>query len=194
MQLLHASQCVPCRFKYLPGDPYLLTVLSVIGAVIVQLVLLSNLTKSNDITFDSWRYYLATQVVQNLSVITACVPYIKNFFLGLESGMIRIDDEERRRKMSTNSIGGSNSRTFNSRHKPSTGSARQAQNMSHAEPLDDLETIDEIRLTTYPFEGTETRVEAARDTSLEGRQQQHIDRGRAITATTEVSVEYGKYE
>ena len=30
--------------------------------------------------------------MQNLSVITVCVPYIKNFLLGLESGMIRTGD------------------------------------------------------------------------------------------------------
>lgn len=62
---------------------------SVIGAVIAQLVLLGQHRRSQDITFDNWSYYLSTQFVQNLGVITACVPYIKNALLGLESGMFQ---------------------------------------------------------------------------------------------------------
>ena len=61
----------------------------VIGAVIAQLALLNQHRKTEDITFDTWSYYLSTQFVQNLSVITACVPYIKNVLVGVESGMFQ---------------------------------------------------------------------------------------------------------
>jgi hypothetical protein len=61
----------------------------VIGAVVAQLALLIRHRKTQDITFDIWSYYLAAQFVQSLSVITACVPYIKNLLLGVESGMFQ---------------------------------------------------------------------------------------------------------
>lgn len=50
---------------------------------------------SADPTLDLWRSALCTQFVQNFSVVTACIPYLKPFYLGLESGMIRIDDLRR---------------------------------------------------------------------------------------------------
>ncbi len=62
---------------------------SVISAVVAQLVLLGQHQNSKDLTFDNWSYYLSTQFVQNLSVVTACIPYIKNILLGLESGMFQ---------------------------------------------------------------------------------------------------------
>ena len=39
---------------------------------------------------------MCNQLVQNLGIITACVPYIKPFLESLESGMIRTDDLRRR--------------------------------------------------------------------------------------------------
>lgn len=61
----------------------------VIGAVIAQFIFLTGSRVSRDITFDNWPYYLSTQFVQHLSIITACIPYIKNVLLGLESGMFQ---------------------------------------------------------------------------------------------------------
>lgn len=59
------------------------------GAIIAQLTLLNQQRVTSDATLDSWSYYLSAQFVQNLSVITACVPYIKNVLLGVESGMFQ---------------------------------------------------------------------------------------------------------
>ncbi|KAI0415021.1 hypothetical protein F5X98DRAFT_389374 [Xylaria grammica] len=42
-----------------------------------------------DLTFNSWKYLLATVFVQGLSIITVCIPYIRNLLLGMESGMIQ---------------------------------------------------------------------------------------------------------
>ena len=61
----------------------------VVGAIIAQLVLLMQQRNSKDATLDTWSYYLAVQFVQSLSVITACIPYIKNVLLGVESGMFQ---------------------------------------------------------------------------------------------------------
>lgn len=44
---------------------------------------------SSDPTFDLWLVVLITEIVQSLSLITACVPYLKPFLEALETGMIR---------------------------------------------------------------------------------------------------------
>ncbi|KAL2046980.1 hypothetical protein N7G274_000998 [Stereocaulon virgatum] len=62
---------------------------TIIGAVIAQLDLLNKLRGSKDITFDSWSYAISTQIVQNLSVITVCIPYVRNVLVGLESGLLQ---------------------------------------------------------------------------------------------------------
>ena len=61
----------------------------VIGAIIAQLTLLAQHRNTSDVTLDTWSCYLSAQFVQSLSVITACVPYIKNALLGVESGMFQ---------------------------------------------------------------------------------------------------------
>ncbi|KAI9732959.1 MAG: hypothetical protein M1818_007392 [Claussenomyces sp. TS43310] len=67
----------------------------VITAAISQLALSQHAYSSKDPTSDIWKDALCGQMVQNLSVITCCVPYLKPFYLGLESGMIRTDDLRR---------------------------------------------------------------------------------------------------
>ena len=64
----------------------------VVGAIVAQLILLGQLRETKDITFDSWAYYISTQIVQSLGLITACVPYIKNVLLGINSGMFQTGD------------------------------------------------------------------------------------------------------
>ncbi|CEJ82410.1 hypothetical protein VHEMI02476 [[Torrubiella] hemipterigena] len=47
-------------------------------------------------TFDQWTVVVCSLLVQCLSIVTACQPYLKPFFISLESGMIRVDDTRRR--------------------------------------------------------------------------------------------------
>ncbi|KAL8825326.1 MAG: hypothetical protein Q9191_004485 [Dirinaria sp. TL-2023a] len=57
---------------------------------IVQIYLLNNrYAGSSDPTFDLWLVILVTEIVQSLSLITACIPYLKPFLQALETGMIR---------------------------------------------------------------------------------------------------------
>ena len=62
----------------------------------MQLVYLHRASGSEDFTYRVWPAVLCNQLVQNLGIITACVPYIKPFLESLESGMIRTDDLRRR--------------------------------------------------------------------------------------------------
>ncbi|KAJ8067126.1 hypothetical protein OCU04_004501 [Sclerotinia nivalis] len=50
----------------------------------------------HDPTFDPWTTTICNQIVQCLSIVTACVPYLKPFLDSLESGMLRTDDLRRR--------------------------------------------------------------------------------------------------
>lgn len=64
------------------------------------MVEISHLKESNDptgdATFDLWRVHIAMSLAQTLDIVTACVPFLKPFVDGLESGMIRNDDLLRR--------------------------------------------------------------------------------------------------
>lgn len=71
--------------------------LSVIGAILVQLVLLGRLLESEDITIAIWSYQLVTQFVINLSVITVCIPYMRSALMGIESGMFQTGNFHLRR-------------------------------------------------------------------------------------------------
>ena len=57
----------------------------------VQLFYLNRMADSSNLTLDFWSTAVCTQVVQSVSLITACIPYLKPFFESLESGMIRSD-------------------------------------------------------------------------------------------------------
>lgn len=62
---------------------------SAIAAAICRLVYLTR--ADGEITMDSfafWAYILNTEIEQGLSIITACVPFLKPFFESLETGML----------------------------------------------------------------------------------------------------------
>ncbi|KAI1748112.1 hypothetical protein F4782DRAFT_383549 [Xylaria castorea] len=64
--------------------------LIVIGTFAVQIYEAQNLKlHRSDLTFHAWKYLLTTVFVQGLSIITVCIPYIRNLLLSMESGMIQ---------------------------------------------------------------------------------------------------------
>lgn len=72
-----------------------------IGAVTCELVYRNRAAGSQDRTFTQWPVVICSQFVQALSIITACIPYLKPFFVSLETGMIRTDDARRMESKST---------------------------------------------------------------------------------------------
>ncbi|KAH8667645.1 hypothetical protein BGZ60DRAFT_528935 [Tricladium varicosporioides] len=66
------------------------------GSLIFQSIALTRAWSSNDPLFETWLVAVASSTSLNLGIITACVPYLKPFLDGLESGMIRSDDILRR--------------------------------------------------------------------------------------------------
>lgn len=87
--------------------------MSVIAAVSIQLYYLNK--PVHDPAFDTWTTSISTQLVQCLSIVTACFPYLKPFLVSLESGLMRADDLRRRgnttiNDYSINNSGGTGSR------------------------------------------------------------------------------------
>ena len=68
---------------------------SVIGAIVGQIVFSNRAVSTNDQSFDLWPAVLCTQIVQALSITTACIMYLRPFLESLESGLIRSDDLRR---------------------------------------------------------------------------------------------------
>ncbi|KAI7772876.1 hypothetical protein LA080_015101 [Diaporthe eres] len=73
----------------------------VAAAIIPELIFVHRAGQSADRTFAAWPAVVCALFVQCLSIVFACVPYLKPFFGALESGMIRMDDTRRREGRST---------------------------------------------------------------------------------------------
>lgn len=69
--------------------------LIVIVGVVSQLVFFHSATRSDDVPYNLWSEIICAQVVQSLSIITACIPHLGPFFDSLEPGRIRTDDSRR---------------------------------------------------------------------------------------------------
>jgi len=67
----------------------------VIVASVAQIVILRQKMGSQDPTFDFWLPAVMAEVIQSLSIVATCLPYLKPFFESLQSGMIRSDDVHR---------------------------------------------------------------------------------------------------
>ena len=51
--------------------------------------------EKTDLTFDLWPSTICMEIVQCVSLTTACIPYLQPFLLSLESGMLWGDDYRR---------------------------------------------------------------------------------------------------
>lgn len=91
------------RFLYVPAFvlSIVVTVCSLLNSVLAPIfaeLYFRNTASSTspNRTFDQWTVVVCSLLVQCLSIVTACQPYLKPFFISLESGMIRVDDTRRR--------------------------------------------------------------------------------------------------
>ncbi|TVY16638.1 hypothetical protein LARI1_G003867, partial [Lachnellula arida] len=67
-----------------------------VAAVIFQMIATNQQINSSDATFDYSIVAISMSISGCLAIVTACIPYLKPFMDGLESGMIRSDDLHRR--------------------------------------------------------------------------------------------------
>ena len=63
----------------------------VVPAIVCQIYYSDKAMKSTDPTFDMWQPAVAILVVQALSILTLCIPFIRPFLESLESGLLRAD-------------------------------------------------------------------------------------------------------
>ena len=79
---------------------------SVIGATIAQILYIRKSYRIDDLAFNLWPSAICAQLVQCLSIITACVPCLAPFLDSFESGIFRSDDLRRRGLTGSYSIKG----------------------------------------------------------------------------------------
>lgn len=68
-----------------------LTDFSVVPAAITRIVYLAKVSDAGDMTLEAWPAALCALIVESLSIIVACIPYLKPFLDSLESGMMNND-------------------------------------------------------------------------------------------------------
>ncbi|KAF2199576.1 hypothetical protein GQ43DRAFT_337982, partial [Delitschia confertaspora ATCC 74209] len=66
--------------------------LGIVICVLCQLVIFNHSLSYYDLTYSYWLPTLFLQIAQNLSIITACLPYFHPFILSLLSGATKPDD------------------------------------------------------------------------------------------------------
>ena len=111
--------------------------------MIAQLILLSQLRGTIDVTFDSWSYQLASQFVMSLSIISVCIPYMRNVLMGFESGMFQTGT------FRLDNLGTSKS----TKHDNLAGTGSTATAVTASAPHDGSHTRDE----SHVFAGTDVR-------------------------------------
>ena len=91
----------PHSVKLTPSSmPSELTFSRVVIAAAIRIAYLAKEPNSgNDLTLKAWPATLCALIVESLSVIAACIPYLKPFLDSLESGMMN-NDQLRREGMS----------------------------------------------------------------------------------------------
>ncbi|GAO17458.1 hypothetical protein UVI_02052030 [Ustilaginoidea virens] len=102
----------------------------VIGHIVAELYFRRASSRAADRTLAAWRVAVAAECVQCVSIVFACVPYLKQFFLSLESGMIRVDDARRRERTSSTWRRGARSRTPDR----SKGSTLESRELAELQP------------------------------------------------------------
>ncbi|KAK8122133.1 hypothetical protein PG984_010803 [Apiospora sp. TS-2023a] len=71
------------------------TRLLVLIPAVIQLLVFRNSYPSHDLTYDLWLPTVCNQIVACVSVVTACVPYLRPFMESIEpDNVVQIDDEE----------------------------------------------------------------------------------------------------
>jgi len=106
---------------------------------------------NDDPTFDFWKLILMSEVVITLSLVTACIPYLKPFLEALETGMIRAD-------------GGAVSRGRGFGYGHSQNSLKKYGNSSRISNKPSRSQLSGLRMETLPYAG-EKNSDSSRQTA-----------------------------
>ena len=147
-----------------------------VGATIAQIALTTRSSLLKDPTYDLWPAVVSTQIVQALSITTACLMYLRPFLESLESGLIRSDDLRRTGMVGSYGYGSSHNTKERSKN-ISTGSGNRAGILSSIalQPLQLGENTTQTQTTERPWE----------DGQSDSSQTRIIKRTRSWTVATE---------
>ena len=74
-----------------PFQYFTLTIFRVIVITVIRIVLLKSYFASSDMIFDSIASGIASQCLLGITILTACIPSLKPFLDGFESGMLGVN-------------------------------------------------------------------------------------------------------
>ena len=82
-----------------------------------------------DLTFDLWPPTICMEIVQCVSLTTACIPYLQPFLLSLESGMLWGDDYRRQSVQNSSYTSSKPSKSASTSQQPSSSYASESQSV-----------------------------------------------------------------
>ena len=82
-----------------------------------------------DLTFDLWPPTICMEIVQCVSLTTACIPYLQPFLLSLESGMLWGDDYRRQSVQNSSYTSSRPSKSASTSQQPSSSYASESQSV-----------------------------------------------------------------
>ena len=164
--------------------------LRVIGAAMAQLVLVHQLRDKRDTTFEFWSYQLATQIAMSLSVITACVPHIRDVLVGFESGMFQTGDFSLKRLAGSNVLGKGKKGDGDSKNTTTTAPSRSTSTkLSRVRQDERVYAGEGLRLGQTPYQANTTIAAATTPDELWDVESQS-SQARIIRTTMEWTVKH----
>ena len=87
-------------------------------------------TGERDLTFDLWQPTICMEIVQCVSLTTACIPYLQPFLLSLESGFLWGDDYRRQSVKNSSDTSRGPSKTTSTSLQPLSSHASRSQSVA----------------------------------------------------------------
>ena len=99
-----------------------------------------------DLTFDLWPPTICMEIVQCVSLTTACIPYLQPFLLSLESGMLWGDDYRRQSVQNPSYTSGRPSKSASTSQQLSSSNVSKSQSVPIS-PRPSLQKPEHVRST-----------------------------------------------
>ena len=101
-------------------------------------------TGKTDLTFDLWPPAICMEIVQCVSLTTACIPYLQPFLLSLESGMLWGDDYRRESIRNPSYTSSRPSKSAPTSRQQSSSYASKSQSVPPRHSLQDPKQVQDV--------------------------------------------------
>ena len=102
--------------------------------------------RKTDLTFDLWPPTICMEILQCVSLTTACIPYLQPFLLSLESGMLWGDDYRRQSFQNPSYTSSRPSKSASTSQQPSSSHASKSQSVP-IQPRSSLQNPEHMQST-----------------------------------------------